>query len=407
MICEKILKFKNICCISILLISSVFLNGCENFTKDGEMRTESEMLFHDPDHKKITELYVDFVEENLHDDSTFDLQTMKNMIQLLGENGYVAIDSENQVDMSNHEKVMEFCELAKEKKDSQIVIIECTYDLILQIYRFRSQNGDVYVERAIYGYENGDLDLMEAASYMAQEWKYTEEGYFMFYGSWFSEEYYLFTLSNAEEYVSFRVEPLDSTCRELTQKYMEPIGYVRNNLFIVNWNENDFGQLDFYDLFDVFFFAINGKYAPYLPDENLGIGAVYQIPEAEFENTIMAFLNIDSQTLRSKTIYHADDRTYQYKPRGFYEAEYPEHPYPEVVNYTENSDGTITLLVHAVFPYKGLSKALVHEVVVRPLENGKFQYVSNTIIPSADNQEVTWYKPRLTEEQWAEIYGGQ
>ena len=29
------------------------------------------------------------------------------------------------------------------------------------------------------------------------------------------------------------------------------------------------------------------------------------------------------------------------------------------------------------------------------------------IIPSEDNQEETWYTPRLTEEEWKEIYGGK
>lgn len=55
-------------------------------------------------------------------------------------------------------------------------------------------------------------------------------------------------------------------------------------------------------------------------------------------------------------------------PRGFYEGEYPEHPYPEVADFTENSDGTITLTVHAVFPYEGISKVYAHEAAVRPLE---------------------------------------
>ena len=46
-----------------------------------------------------------------------------------------------------------------------------------------------------------------------------------------------------------------------------------------------------------------------------------------------------------------------------------------------------------------------HEVVIRPLDNGGVQYVSNRIIPSEDNYEATWHKPRLTEEQWEEMYG--
>ncbi len=121
----------------------------------------------------------------------------------------------------------------------------------------------------------------------------------------------------------------------------------------------------------------------------------------------MKYFNIDSETLQSKTVYYSEDSTYEYKPRGFEEVEYPEYPYSEVVDFTENSDGTITLIANVVFPYAGDSKVYAHEVVVRPLEDGGVQYVSNQIIPSEDNYEETWHTPRLTLEEWEELYGGE
>ena len=51
---------------------------------------------------------------------------------------------------------------------------------------------------------------------------------------------------------------------------------------------------------------------------------------------------------------------------------------------------------------RGNSKVFAHEVVVRPLENGGVQYVSNRIIPSEDNYRETWHTPRLTAEEWEE-----
>ena len=89
------------------------------------------------------------------------------------------------------------------------------------------------------------------------------------------------------------------------------------------------------------------------------------------------------------------------------EVEYPEYPYSEVIGFTENGDGTLTLTANVVFPYVGDSKVYAHEVVVRPLENGGVQYVSNRIIPSEDNCEETWHTPRLTAKEWDEIYGGK
>ena len=89
------------------------------------------------------------------------------------------------------------------------------------------------------------------------------------------------------------------------------------------------------------------------------------------------------------------------------EVEYPEYPYSEVVGFTENNDGTITLIANVVFLYTGDSKVYAHEVVVRPLEDGGVQYVSNRIIPSEYNYRETWHTPRLTLEEWEELYGGE
>lgn len=35
-----------------------------------------------------------------------------------------------------------------------------------------------------------------------------------------------------------------------------------------------------------------------------------------------------------------------------------------------------------------------------------FQYVSNHVIPSEKNVEVTWYAERLSDDEWGECYGG-
>ena len=335
------------------------------------------------------------------------LAKIERVIQRLEEQGYAAIDSKNQINMVCADQAIDFCQAVEEKgqDDFMLTVISDTFQWI--IYDFHCADGAVTVARNIYQYEDGDMQLEDSAVYTASDWKYTAEGYIMFSGSWYSEAYYLFALSDMQEKVALRVLPLDEKCRALNEAYMMPIGYVKNNMFLVDWSEDDFSTLDFYDLFDIFYHQIYGKEVPYEPSDNLGVGTVYQIPKVEFEHIMMAYLNIDSETLQQKTLYHTDTRTYEYRPRGFYEAEYPEHPYPEVVDYTENADGTITLLVNVVFPYEGLSKVFSHEVVVRPLENDGVQYVSNHVIPSEDNIDESWYKPRLTLAEWAEVYGAE
>ena len=91
--------------------------------------------------------------------------------------------------------------------------------------------------------------------------------------------------------------------------------------------------------------------------------------------------------------------------RELLKEEYPEYPYPEVIGYVNNDDGTLTLKVQAVFPYRGVSKAYIHEVTVHDTKDGGIQYVGNRIIEPINNPEIRWHVPRLTRTEWEELYG--
>ncbi len=82
----------------------------------------------------------------------------------------------------------------------------------------------------------------------------------------------------------------------------------------------------------------------------------------------------------------------------------PEVPYPEVVSYTENGDGTVTLTINAVYPNENTSKAYSHKTIIRPLEDGGFQYVSNQMILSEDGYETWWHSDRLTDEEREKLF---
>ena len=357
--------------------------------------------------EEIINICIDLYDKAAEENKLDDLEIIRSIVNRLGENGYPAVDSRNQVNMTEAEQVLEFCEKVDAQEEADITILEVGYLGGFVKYDLHTKDGNVDVVRSYYGYENGEIQKEVTGRYQAEYWNYTEEGYLMFSGVWFSEELYVLTLSGAEEHTALRVQPLDETYRELSRKYLLPISFEQNNMFIVDWSEEDFGDLNFYDMYDILYPKVNGQYVPYVADDNLSVSAVYRIPKEEFESVIMKYFNIDSETLQSKTVYYSEDSTYEYKPRGFEEVEYSEYPYSEVVDFTENSDGTITLTANVVFPYAGDSKVYAHEVVVRPLEDGGVQYVSNQIIPSEDNYEETWHTPRLTLEEWEELYGGE
>lgn len=335
------------------------------------------------------------------------LETLRAVIQKFGEQGYPAVDSGNQIDMTQKEQVLRFCESVELSEEAQLTIVVAETPEKVDGYYLSTANGKVEVIKEHYQYNNECFETVGSVPYSADSWQYTEEGYLIFTGSSYSEQSYVLTMSNVPEVTALRVEPLEDKCREYNRLYLLPIGYARNNLFLCGWNEDDYGGLDFYDAFDRFYSMINGQPVPYVPDENTNIGAVYQIVPEEFETVLMKYLPTDKDNIRSRTIYLPERNAYTYRPRGFYEVEYPNIPYPEVVSYKGHDDGTVTLTVNAVYPGEGTSKAFTHEVVVRPMEDGEFQYLSNKLLPSKDDYDTGWHTDRLTEEEWNEVYEEQ
>ncbi len=391
--------------IGFLTILLCIVSGCGNAPKTQEVKNETEIQTSmQNDAKKLIKICSDIYDKVTKENQLHDLEVV---VKQLGKKGYTAIDSKNQIDMTNTQQVFAFCKSVDDKKEATLKIVEVTDFGSFVLYHLQTKNGNVAVYKSGYAYENGNIQNTFEINYMAKNWQYTEDGYILFSGNTHVEALYLLTLQDMQEDIAFRVEPLDEKCRAYNRRYILPIGYAQNNMFLVDWNEHDFGALDFYDLYDILYYNIHGTYVPYVPDENLNVGAVYQIPKHAFESVIMQYFAIDSQTLQYKTTYDTTSESYTYKPRGFYEVEYPAYPYPEVVAYQEHDDGTITLTINVVFPHGGTSKMYVHDVVVRPLENGGVQYVSNHIIDTENHQNATWYTPRLTDAQWEETYKNQ
>ena len=162
---------------------------------------------------------------------------------------------------------------------------------------------------------------------------------------------------------------------------------------------------EMYAMFDLFYQENHTANGEFTFGNAMGTSAVYLISKEKFEPVIKSKFKISSEVLQSKTVYYPCEEVYEYKPRGLEETEYPEYPYPEVIGYVNNDDGTLTLKVQAVFPYRGVSKAYIHEVTVRDTKDGGIQYVGNRIIEPINNPEIRWHVPRLTRTEWEELYG--
>ena len=288
-----------LCMIQILL--SCTISGCSDMppeeiqVDDPFIEVQEATENSQENAEEIIEICVDIYKEAAEQNKIADLEMIRSIVNRLGENGYPAVDSRNQINMTEPEKVVEFCEKVDAQEEAEITIIEVSYLGGFVKYDLKTKDGNVDVVRSYYKYENGNMKREVTGSYQAEYWNYTEDGYLMFSGVWFSEELYVLTLSGAEEHTALRVQPLDETYRELSRKYLLPIGFEQNNMFIVDWSEDDFGDLNFYDMYELLYPKVNGTYTPYVADDNLGVGAVYRIPKDDFESKIPFQNNFQTQ----------------------------------------------------------------------------------------------------------------
>lgn len=347
--------------------------------------------------KEIAECYRVIYERAAETGTLGTLDTAKKIVECLGNAGYAAVDAENQIDMVNSEKVKVFIRNVEEKVDTELTIICVAATGGFTRFDLQTSEEEVWITRNYLSWNGQITETNSKERYRAENWNYSQEGYLFF------EKNNMSGYDGPSGYTALRVEQLDERCRELNRQYLLPIGYGSNNMFITEWNEQDFGELNFYDMFHILYPLVYGMPTPY---EVSYEGKLYYVPQEEFERVVMSYFKIGSETLRSKATYLEGSKAYEYRTRGFNDwGNSPNIPYPEVVQYKDNADGTLTLTVNVVYPVEKLSRAFSHEVVVRPLPDGGVQYVSNHVIWSADNIQPLWYTDRLTEEERKEFYG--
>lgn len=405
--------------LAVLVLFILVLGGCSGLgdcvggSKAGttvrpdmltERRPAGELIWNHLKRARIPAVCRTVYEEAVREEAPGSLEMMREMVAGLGKAGYTSVDSLNQVDMVNPEIVLQFCETVEAGKSGAVTIIVPNDTGGLIQYDLKTAKGRVEVVRQYAQYENGFWRTRSMAVYPADVWQYTEEGYLLFGGSYYTAESYALVMDDEPEHVALRVAPLAETCRELNRQYILPAGYRQNNLFLTDWSEENFADVDFYDIFDVLYVCVKGRTNPYAMALNPNEGIVYSVPEEEFEAVIMRYFKISRDALRSGTLYVKQEKAYEYRPRGFYESGYSDIPYPEVVSYKERPDGTIEMTVNAVYPYENKAKAFTHKVVVRPLQDGSFQYVSNRIVTPEEDYDIWWYDRRLPIEKWKEIY---
>lgn len=188
------------------------------------------------------------------------------------------------------------------------------------------------------------------------------------------------------DYQQIRMESVDRDMYDLYREYIRPVGYELVNLFLCDWQEGDWGEMSMTDVFE------------YLYEKDTGIRLRWEdypctfdptqvwIPAELFENTLMPYFNISLEEFRDFCGYVEESDSYPWRP--IFGDDLTIWKYPmceaEVQAVAENSDGTLTLTVQVYSPELKTDRLFIHELTVRPLEDGEFQYVANRVAYVSD-----------------------
>lgn len=341
---------------------------------------------------EVEQIYIDAY-EGQNDFS----KSVKQIVENLGVNGYISIDSENKVNMTNADQMKQFINAHKSGEQAQIHVLQVLYSGGLNYIEINTDKGRAGVSQIYYLFQDNRLSEHSRNEFEADYFEYTDEGYLLIEGHWDSFQNYVLSLSDEEAHIALRVEPLDEKCRELCAKYITPISYGLNNVFITEWNEDNYSELDFNDIFDKFYAETYAKIFPYTMNEDYSVTNEYEISSEEFETVVFRHFKVTSEDLHMLLNYDDNSDVYIYRPRGFEEHDYAEVPYPEVVAYEENNDGSMTLTVNAVYPTDNSSKLFSHRVTVSDLGDSIY-YLSNEIIGD-EKPDCWWHSERIAADE--------
>lgn len=101
---------------------------------------------------------------------------------------------------------------------------------------------------------------------------------------------------------------------------------------------------------------------------------------------IYVHFNIPLEEFRERALYDAKNDAYPWQDLYYGNALYYPELIPEVTKVTDNTDGTVTLLVNVICPDKHTDHLFEHEVTMRIDADGAFQYLSNRIVYRSENE---------------------
>ena len=309
----------------------------------------------------VAEIYKDIVIADAPSYSSgiseFTDEQRKTVVEQLGTSGLVSVEEDTA--MQNHEAIETFYADYLDGRDSMVTVFEVHRDGLIGAVTFIYRKGELQTYYIGVRWKEGGMPEIQGTSVSnVAEIKLTEKGYFIYAYE------YVIAHSSLRQY--WRTEPLPEDCRELTEKYISGLSYVNYNVLVTNWDSSN--------VEDILMPCMYGDIYRIYMGENLKTEG-WKIPAEEYEKIMTTYFPISVEQLREHCEYDESSNSYEYEM--IYASPYP--PFGEVVDYTKNADGTITLIVDGVWPDYNSDLAFRNTVVVQPFEDGTFRYLSNAI----------------------------
>ena len=233
-------------------------------------------------------------------------------------------------------------------------------------------NRDASVTEMTFVYDDSRIQMIfNTAKFENHDWKFIATGIRDLKDMKLAQKgYFIYTYSNIiahgglKEY--FRVSPLTDECRELTRKYVYGLSYVNYNMLVIDWDESNASDILVPCMFDDIYRLYTG--------ENLKPDGGW-IDADKYESVMLSMFPVTVTELRDNCDYNSEKDSYRY--HVIIGKQYP--PFGEVVDYTYNDDGTVSLIVDAVWADKGSDIAFRNTLTVKPEDDGTFKYMSNHI----------------------------
>ena len=281
----------------------------------------------------------------------------KAVAEQLGKAGLVSVTEDT--NMQNPEKVRVFYTDYLNSQDSMVTVFDVHRDGLIGAVTFIYRNGQLqtcYI--GVRWKEDGAPEIRDISMNNVTEIKLTEKGYFI----------YAYDTVTAHSCIRqyWRISPLSEKCRELTKKYISGLSYLDLNILVTDWDSSNVGDILEPCLYDAIYRIHTGRILP---------SNTRRTRAEEFESIMTTYFPLTVEQLREHCGYDEDSDSYEYEK--MHVTQHP--PFGEVVDYTENTDGTITLIVDGVWPDRNTDLAFRNTVVVQPFEDGTFRYLSNSL----------------------------